>query len=73
MSILIQDIIVLTIVFGTALYAIWSVVKSLHKKTASGCGDDCSCSAKSEIKKAILKKKVKLDGNNLGLDKGKIT
>lgn len=56
---MIQDIIVLIIVFGSATYTVWAVIKSL-RKTESGCGCDCSCSAKSDIKKAILKKTLNI-------------
>ncbi len=56
---MIQDIIVLTIVFGALLYAIYSVVKTLRTKEEGGCGSNCSCSAKADFRKTILK-------NNLG-------
>ncbi len=55
---MIQDIIVLTIVFGAFLYAVISIVKTLRTKDEGGCGANCSCGAKSDLKKMILKNKI---------------
>lgn len=62
---MIQHIIVLTIVFLAAAYAVWSIVKTLRIKSAGGCGDNCACSAKTDIKNAILKKQKELQIDNL--------
>ena len=62
---MIQDVIVLTIVFLAVVYTVWSTVKTLRVKSSGGCGDSCSCSAKSDIKKAILKKQKAINAKNL--------
>lgn len=62
-----QDIIVLSIVFLAAVYTVWSTVKSLRKKSSGGCGDDCGCSAKTDIKAAILKKQNEVKAEKLRL------
>jgi hypothetical protein len=62
---MIQDIIVLSIVFLATGYTVWSVIKTLRIKSTGGCGDGCACSAKSEIKNAILKKQQEVKLNKL--------
>lgn len=62
---MIQNIIVLTIVFLAAAYAVWSIVKTLRIKSTGGCGDSCGCSAKTDIKKAILLKQKEINVDNL--------
>lgn len=52
---MIQDIITLTIVFLAAVYAVYSVIKTLRVKSSNGCGDSCSCSAKTDIRKMLKK------------------
>ncbi|HBH48893.1 MAG TPA: hypothetical protein DDX98_09640 [Bacteroidales bacterium] len=64
---MIQDIIVLIIVFSAAAYAVWSIVHALRKKTTSICGDNCGCSAKTDIKKVLLKNNKKSMHKNLEL------
>lgn len=63
-----QDIIALSIVFITALYAVYSVVKVLIKKekNSSACGD-CACSAKKDIRR-FLKKNNKINAHQLRLN-----
>lgn len=63
-----QNIIVLTIVFIAVIYSIWSIIKSLRTKSSGGCGDDCGCSAKTDIKKAILNKQKEIELKNLKVD-----
>lgn len=60
-----QDIIVLTIVFSAAAYAVWSFIKALLSKPTGGCGNGCACSAKNDIKKAVLIRQKKLKVENL--------
>lgn len=63
-----QEIIALSIVFITALYAVYSVVKTFMKKekNSSACGD-CACSAKKDIKR-FLKKKNGINPHQLRLN-----
>lgn len=62
-----QDIIVLSIVFAAVAYTVWSTIKTLRVKSSGGCGDSCACSAKTDIKKAILKKQKEVQMNKLRL------
>lgn len=62
-----QDVIVLTIVFTAAAYAVWSTIKTIRIKSSGVCGDDCACSAKTDIKNAILKKQKEVKAKNLML------
>jgi hypothetical protein len=64
-----QDIIVLTIVFTAAAYAVWATIKTIRVKSTGCCGDGCSCSAKSDIKKAILKKQLTIKAEKLSVIK----
>ncbi|MDF1546681.1 MAG: FeoB-associated Cys-rich membrane protein [Bacteroidales bacterium] len=59
-----QDIIALSIVFLAAVYAIYSIIKTLRIKSSGSCGDSCSCSAKSDIKK-MLKNSQKMPSGKL--------
>lgn len=54
-SVELQNVIVLSIVLAALIYTVWSVIKSIRVKETSGCGGNCSCSAKSDIHKALLK------------------
>ncbi len=56
----IQNVIVLSIVLAAVIYTVWSVVKTLRVKETSGCGGNCSCAAKSDIKKALMKRSKNL-------------
>lgn len=51
-----QDIIVLIIVLIAVVYTIWSTIKTLKIKSTGCCGHGCACSAKTDIRNAILKK-----------------
>lgn len=64
-----QHIIVLSIVFLAIAYTVWSLVKTLQTKSSGGCGDNCGCSAKSDIKKAILLKQKELNLKKIKLSK----
>ena len=64
-----QDIIVLSIVFAAAAYAVWSTIKTIRIKSTGGCGHGCSCSAKTDIKKAILKKQLEIKAEKLSVAK----
>jgi len=59
-----QDIIALGIVFLAAVYAIYSVVKTLRIKSSGACGSGCSCGAKSDFKH-ILKQHPKIQSEKL--------
>ena len=63
---MIQEIIALTIVFFAAVYAIYSIIKTIRVKSSGSCGDTCSCSAKDEFK-SKLKNNVKMVPANLKL------
>ena len=53
-----QEIIALTIVFGAAAYAVYSIIKTLLVKSGGSCGDSCKCNAKEDIR-AMLKESTK--------------
>ncbi len=47
------------IIIGSAIvYTVLSVVKTLKTKTQDVCGGDCSCTAKTEIRKALNLEKI---------------
>ena len=54
---MLQEVIAITIVVFTALYAIYKIYKSLTSKSKSACGD-CSCGSKKDILKQIDSKKT---------------
>jgi hypothetical protein len=62
---MVQEIIVLTIVFGAVIYAVWATLRSVRKKSSGVCGDNCACSSKSDIKRAILNKQKNNNTNKL--------
>jgi len=53
---MIQEFFTYIIVFIAFVYTLFSFVKTFTKKSAEGCGSECSCSAQKDIKNAILKK-----------------
>ena len=61
---MIQEIIALSIVFFAAVFAIYSIVKTVRVKSSGACGDGCSCSAKSEFKH-LLNKNPKIPSGKL--------
>lgn len=46
---MLQEIIVIAIVSGAVIYTIFSVVRSLHRKTNGPCGDCSGCDVKKEF------------------------
>lgn len=56
------QLIIVYIIVATAIsYTFYSLVKNLKVKSTGSCGDDCGCSAKTDIKrmlKDVQKKKV---------------
>ena len=62
---MVQEIIVLAIVFGAAIYALWATVRSVRKKSSGACGDNCACSAKTDFRKAMLKKQHEIKADSI--------
>lgn len=48
------------IIILAIVYTFYAIIKSLMAKPANGCGDSCSCSAKSDIGRAIKRKQLKV-------------
>ncbi len=46
---MLQEIIVIAIVFGAVAYTIFSVIRSLRKKNTGPCGDCTGCEVKKEF------------------------
>lgn len=54
------QLIIVYIIIGIALaYTVYSLIKTLGIKSSGSCSDECSCSAKSDIHKALKNAKAK--------------
>jgi len=46
---MLQEILVLLIIFGAVAYTVYAVVRSLQKKNSGPCGDCTGCEVKKEF------------------------
>jgi hypothetical protein len=56
---MIQEIITLSLVFFAATYSVYSLIRSLTNTENGYCNKSCSCGAKTDIRNALKKHKVK--------------